>query len=120
MSYCDCDGDPARVYRSNTVKARKRHRCDECAAAIEPGDSYQYAFGVWDGAAEFHTCDKCVAVLCAVQKSVPCFCYQHGEMHNDAIGCAEEFKNEDADLPPLVAQLIADAKAQPKWRANAA
>lgn len=46
---------------TTTVKARKQHVCCECGIAIEPGDEYERAFGVWDGHPDtFRTCVDCV------------------------------------------------------------
>ena len=54
---CSCDYDPADVYRSSTPRARKPHRCGECGGPIEPGEKYEYVFGVWDGwIGVFKTC----------------------------------------------------------------
>lgn len=48
---------------SNTVyrTARRSHTCCECRTIIKPGDTYEYASGVWDGQADsFKTCMACI------------------------------------------------------------
>ncbi len=63
IDMCMADGcDPASVYRERVVLARKQHCCCECRRTIEPGEKYQYAFGIWDGGppSTFHTCGHCM------------------------------------------------------------
>jgi hypothetical protein len=46
-----------------TRKARKPHQCCECAGTIQPGESYEHAFGQWDGTVStFKTCSVCVEI----------------------------------------------------------
>lgn len=43
-------------------KARKQHRCVECARMIEPGETYRYASGVGEyGIDVWHCCEHCYA-----------------------------------------------------------
>jgi RNase P subunit RPR2 len=88
MSYdCYCDYDPASVFSVKTVTARKRHQCCECRRVINPGETYRYAFGVWSGdASSLHTCSHCYEIQNFVSISIPCFCWEYGNM----IECAEE------------------------------
>jgi hypothetical protein len=59
---CGCDVDAPSCYREEERTARLAHRCCECTGEIKPGDRYQYASGVWDGApSSFKTCLLCVA-----------------------------------------------------------
>ncbi len=45
------------------VVARKVHRCDECCRSINPGERYEYVFGVWDGdQSTYKTCADCESV----------------------------------------------------------
>lgn len=87
MSYdCSCDYDPANIYRASTPKARKEHRCEECGGPIKPGEKYEYVFGVWDGSwvSIFKTCERCFDLRQWVKNNVPCFCWAHGSMLDDA------------------------------------
>ncbi len=57
---CECDDDGPALFKEDMVKAKKQHKCCECCKPINPGDVYEYAFGVWGGdAGSFHTCEKC-------------------------------------------------------------
>lgn len=37
------------VFGQEQRKARKEHKCCECAGLIKPGETYTYSHGVWDG-----------------------------------------------------------------------
>lgn len=57
------DGEPPRVFRETTRRARVPHACDECGDAIPAGATYEYVSGVWDGrGASYATCLRCVAL----------------------------------------------------------
>jgi hypothetical protein len=44
------------------VRARKAHKCGECFRAIDPGDTYERAAGVWEGDFwDLKTCAHCAA-----------------------------------------------------------
>lgn len=82
---CYCDYEPWQVYRSKTVKARKQYRCYECNAAIDPGEEHEYAFGVYDGyACQPRTCKACLAIRHFVKTNIPCWCWGHGNLIDDA------------------------------------
>lgn len=50
-----------------------------------PGETYERVFGVWEGnASRFRTCQKCVDLRQWVKNNVPCFCWAHGSMIDDA------------------------------------
>jgi hypothetical protein len=49
VSLDDYDGDPAEVFRSHVVRARKPHKCFECGAEISAGADYERVNGQWDG-----------------------------------------------------------------------
>ena len=99
MSYCGCDYEPATVFNSRMVKARKFHTCVECSVMIKPGDQYEYSFGVWDGiASSQHICARCTQLKQYVQDHVPCFGWIYGELHNCALECLAEYEKE---LPGL-------------------
>lgn len=92
MSYdCYCDYDPADIYRASKPRARKRHKCEECGAPILPGEQYERVFGVWEGYASTHkTCARCFDLRQWVQNSIPCFCWAHGNMIEDAKVCIDD------------------------------
>ena len=79
---CYCDYDGPTVYRQTARVARKQHVCSECRQpAIQPGQTYQDVFGVWDGqASTFKRCQFCDAFLSYVTAHVPCFCWYHGNI----------------------------------------
>ena len=52
-------------------KARKRHVCCECGAAIEPGTVYVRTSGVWDDPASFAQCVPCAEVMRAAMETLP-------------------------------------------------
>lgn len=66
MSQCDCsysDYDSPSIYRAETIKARKIHKCCECHSVIEPGQRYERVTGLWEGQFDtIHTCLSCVAI----------------------------------------------------------
>lgn len=61
---CDCSYDNAdqpEAYTQNTVRARKKHTCNECGSIIQPGELYERFTGIWNGIpATFKTCIPCV------------------------------------------------------------
>ena len=82
---CFCDYDSPEVYRSNMRKARKQYHCYECSAKILPGDVHEYHFGVMYGDSyDGRTCAKCVEIRNCVTGNIPCFCWAHGNMIEDA------------------------------------
>ena len=63
-----CSCDTPDVVRTVTRTARKRHRCEEGNHPIQPGDSYVYISGVWDGrGASFRHCLTCHVLFFALQ-----------------------------------------------------
>ncbi|HEX7767092.1 MAG TPA: hypothetical protein VF443_10285 [Nitrospira sp.] len=58
---CGCDDDGPEAFCEVTRKARIEHRCCECRGVIAPGQTYEYASGIWDGDPRaFKTCSLCV------------------------------------------------------------
>jgi hypothetical protein len=56
-------GDLPSVYRYESVKARKSHKCCECQREIRPGDRYELCTGCWDGKwSAFKTCMPCAGL----------------------------------------------------------
>ena len=91
MVDCYCDYDPAEVYVATTPKARKSYRCDECGKPIQIGDKYERAFGVWEGSAStYFTCERCFDLRQWVTNNVPCFCWAHGNMIDDAVDTVDD------------------------------
>ena len=90
---CFCDYDPADVYRASIVAhARTRHTCSECGRLITIGERYERVFGVWEGDANtFKTCSRCLDLRDFVASNVPCFCWAHGNIIEDAMETAEEY-----------------------------
>lgn len=84
MSDCYCDYDPASFYNREVRRARKRHRCYECSGYILPGETYEYVVGKWDYVSSFKTCSRCVDLRTWVSNNLPCFCWAHGNMRDDA------------------------------------
>lgn len=81
MTYdCYCDGETFTVYRTHKVRAsRKRRKCDECNRPIAIGESYTYAFGVYEGkGASYATCTDCQKLVDYLVASFDCYCHMHG------------------------------------------
>lgn len=100
MSACYCDYDPPSMYEKCRVKsARKLHKCSECRRTINPGEPYENVWGIWDGQSDtFKTCQHCLALREFVEAHVPCVCWQHGNMRDDAIETAREWAHETVGL----------------------
>lgn len=97
---CSCAWFPAEFYAKRTVRARKQHCCDECFRTIQPGEKYECVSGKWDGEMDsFKTCPRCLNLREYVESNIPCFCWQHGSMIEDAIEHAKEYAHE---LPGLL------------------
>lgn len=99
MSYCECDYDPPSVYRKAEHKARKQHKCHECSRLVQPGERYEVVFGIWDGRSDiFKTCSRCLALREWVKAHVPCVCWAHGNVRDDAIEAARGWAHEAPGL----------------------
>jgi len=82
---CYCDYESPDVYSSRMVKARKEYRCYECDKKIAVGETHEYAFGVHDGYSyQPRTCSHCVGIRRFVSINIPCFCWSHGNLVDDA------------------------------------
>ena len=95
---CYCDYDAPRWYRSKIVKARKVHKCYECQCRIKPGERYERAVGMHDSVYSCATCERCLALREYVKAHVPCFCWAHGSIHEDAIETAQHYSHEAPGL----------------------
>ena len=99
MEACYCDYEPASVYEASVVKARKRHQCEECGRAILPGERYERAKGIWEGEpATYNTCGQCLALRQFIKAHIPCFCWGHGRMIDDAREAVEAYGWETKGL----------------------
>jgi hypothetical protein len=97
---CYCDYEAPEFYKAAIRKARKAHRCNECACVIRPGERYEYVSGMWDGDISTNkTCSRCLELRQYTQGHVPCFCWFHGEMVEEAIETLREYAHE---LPGLL------------------
>lgn len=95
---CYCDYESPDVYSSRLVCARKPYRCDECDGPIFIGERYEYAFGVQDGYPyQPHTCLDCVGIRKFIQANIPCWCWAHGNMLEDARKIIEAAYSEARD-----------------------
>lgn len=82
---CYCDHEPASVYEAKLVRVRKAHACEECGRNIRPGEQPERARGCWDGHwATYYTCAECLGLRRYVAAHIPCFCWAHGSMIQDA------------------------------------
>lgn len=98
---CRAEGaDPAEVYRSAYQRARKPHACNECGRSIEPGESYQYIFMVYDSVGcTFRVCEHCcVGVNWLIENCGGWVCEQvreeldeHAEEYPDLAGPLQQF-----------------------------
>ncbi len=88
---CFCDYDLPIFYRKSTYVAASVHRCEECGKAIQSGDAYEYVAAKWeDGLDVLKTCPMCLDLRQWVHNNVPCFCWAHGNMLDDARECIED------------------------------
>ena len=61
--YTGADESPAEFADRVERKARKAHRCVECHDTIQPGQTYEYVTGRWEGEfSSFKTCLVCVEI----------------------------------------------------------
>lgn len=100
MTSCYCDDEaPPIFYRMKTHVAKVEHRCDECHGTISKGQSYERVSGMWaDQFDEFKTCQNCINLRDFVKAHVPCMCWSHGSMREEAIETAIEFSGKAPGL----------------------
>ena len=114
----DCeDGEPCVVHETRIRKAAKRHTCQACGRAINPGDFYANVFVVWDGNTDtIKRCGSCqrtfehLSELCSKRRK------ETGDMlfPDDSLGCGLDYAEEwGGDPPPEIAALplLSDAEA---------
>lgn len=99
MTACYCDYDPPSWYSQRRRTAAKPHRCSECSLQINAGEQYEDVRGCWDGEIDrFKTCVRCLALREYVVAHVPCFCWSHGDMIEEALQTVEAFAHEAPGL----------------------
>lgn len=95
---CYCDYDRPSVYSSKIVRAKKEYQCCECFKPIRVGERHEYAFGVHDGDTyQPRTCLGCVNIRQFVSINIPCFCWAHGNLIEDAKNIVEAAYHEAPD-----------------------
>ena len=85
MGYCTCidagyDSDQPDFFTVKKPRARKVHKCNECARDIQPGEVYQRDSGKWFGKMlTFKICAACSEIMDVF------FCngFVYGEIHTD-------------------------------------
>lgn len=93
MSDCYCDYEPATFYNRAVPTARKPHRCEECGGPIKAGEKYESVSALWPdlgGVCTFKTCERCCDIRQWLQNNLPCFCWAHGNMLEDAWASIDE------------------------------
>ena len=106
MSYdCSCDYDPPEFYSVSIRLARRPHKrgCEECGQPIKVGQRYEEVAGKWDGYFDtFKTCQGCLDLRTWVKNNVPCFCWAHGNIHDDMRqAIAEAYENAREEVVGL-------------------
>ena len=94
MADCYCDYDGPSVWNSTEPVARVEHECYECRCTILPGEKYEYVWGIWDYPETFKTCPRCLALRKWVLAHVPCFCWSHGGLLEEARDTIDHYQNE--------------------------
>lgn len=85
--HCFCeDYEPPEFYHLDTRRARKLHRCTECRRAIQPGETHERVRAKWDGLSieNLRACCRCLALRACVTAHIPCFCWSHHRLLDDA------------------------------------
>src|SRR6267142_1422210 len=98
MFDCYCSYEVPTAYHSEMRKARKIHRCNECCGTTLPGEKYERYWGIIDGNM-YHgkTCERCVDIRNWMKINVPCFCWAHGNMIDDARNTAQNAHEQAGD-----------------------
>lgn len=96
---CFCDYEAPQFYSAAVQKAVKPHTCEECRGTIHKGEQYERVAGKWDGDfGTFKTCQRCLNLRAYVKAHVPCFCWAHGNIIEDAIETARHWNHEAPGL----------------------
>ena len=82
---CYCDFERPDVYTVVTPVARVEHECNECGRKISRGERYERARMLYEGRWDCcDTCHRCLRLREWVKAHVPCFCWLHGRLLEDA------------------------------------
>lgn len=101
---CYCDYDPPQFWAVSYPKARKGHQCEECGVKILPGEKYERVSGMWDNSISvFCTCERCHDIRVWLKNNLPCFCWAHGGMFEDAV---EDIRYAQRRAPEEAAGLL--------------
>lgn len=96
---CYCDYESPLVYDAQMVTARREHRCGECGRKIVPGERYERVAGLSvDGWYHAKTCAHCIDLREYMTAQVPCFCWAHGALLQDAKDTAEHYSEPGTGL----------------------
>jgi hypothetical protein len=77
------DYETPDLYSQRTVKAKKEHKCSECGYTIQPGEQYEYVFGVWGGVPNtYKTCMRCIDLRASLSEYYE-GCYGHTTLFDD-------------------------------------
>lgn len=114
-------GERPSCYGHEQRKARKAHKCCECAGIIQAGETYHYHHGIWDGeASDYKVCLDCEALKSECDSdSHPDECTAFGELSDTVAGCLRgepEFfvrfmeikRKRGATIPAWMAELADD------------
>lgn len=117
--YCDYDDAPS-VYDVKSRKAKKEHKCSECGGAIQSGEVYAHAWGVWDGDARaFKTCPDCLELQRWALVHVKCICWSHGDMHSIIVETFQDWEHESPGITEEAKAKIADIRKRRREIASA-
>lgn len=103
---CYCDYEPAKFYQVEVRKAKRNlrqpakvKRCSECGVIICAGERYEHVWAMWDdGPCVFNTCPRCLDLREYVIAHVPCFCWYHGDVREEAIETIRNYAHEAPGL----------------------
>jgi hypothetical protein len=91
-----CDGyeaDGPQCWSEKWRKARKPHRCCACGETIQPGHTYHYLSGIWDGSAEdYKHCARCWTIFDALEDRT--------EGVALLLNCGETWESAFGEAPP--------------------
>jgi hypothetical protein len=104
-SECYCDYERPDLYavevRTRSTRARTLLKCYECHKPINQGDRYERVWARWAGddvCGAIATCPRCLALREYVTTHVPCFCWFHGGMLDDARDTVDTYAHEAPGL----------------------
>lgn len=112
---CYCSGELPIVYRAARPIARKQHKCYECGVTISAGERYENVFAIYPGDTRgnvFKTCVHCLAVRDLVESRLQCFCWEHGNLHENVCDVLAEASWRYPGLAFAVGRIEAE-----KWKA---